>query len=89
MAVTISGGDQRLRTSTLIRGRPDRGEVQEILQGVSDGLSSPTPHQDVSTVDDAKLKMISGLLREISFVAITCNPESNCTCREKNNFLFR
>ena len=32
--------------------------------------------------------MISGLLREISFVAITWNPESNCTCREKNHFLI-
>ena len=27
----ISGGDQRLRTSTLIRDRPERGEKQEIL----------------------------------------------------------
>ena len=33
-----------------------------------------------------KLKMISGLLQEISFIAITCNPESNCTCRKKNRF---
>ena len=36
-----------------------------------------------------KLKMSFGLLREISFVAITWNPESNCTCRKKNHFLFR
>ena len=28
----ISGGDQRLRTSTLIRNRPDWGEEQDILQ---------------------------------------------------------
>ena len=35
-----------------------------------------------------KLKMTSGLLREISFVAITWNPESNCTCRKKNHFLI-
>ena len=28
--------------------------------------------------------MISGLLREISLIDITCNPESNCTCREKS-----
>ena len=52
--VKISGGDQRLRTSTLIRDRPDRGEEQEILQGESDGLSSPTRHQDDSTLDDAE-----------------------------------
>ena len=30
--------------------------------------------------------MISGLLREISFVAITRNPESNCPCQKKNHF---
>ena len=36
-----------------------------------------------------KLRMIFGLLREISFIAITWNPESNCTCREKNHFTFR
>ena len=36
-----------------------------------------------------ELKMISGLLREISYIAITWNPESNCTCRKKNHFLFR
>ena len=43
--VKVSGGDRRLRPSTLIRDRP--------------------------------------------FIAITWNPESNCTCRKKrNNFLF-
>ena len=36
-----------------------------------------------------KLKMISGLLQEILFIAITLNSESNCTCGEKNHFLFR
>ena len=35
-----------------------------------------------------RLKMISGSLQEISFIAITWNPESNCTCREKNHFRF-
>ena len=34
--VKLSGGDQRVRTSTLIRDRPDRGEEQGILQGGSD-----------------------------------------------------
>ena len=43
------GGEQRLRTSTLIRDRPERGEEQEVLRGESDGLSSPTPLQDDST----------------------------------------
>ena len=27
-------------------------------------------------------------LQETSFIAITWNPESNCTCREKHHFLF-
>ena len=54
--VKISGGDQRLRTSTLIRDRQDRGEEQEILRGESDELSSPNPLQDVSTRDDAEAK---------------------------------
>ena len=54
--VRKDGGDQRLRTSTLIRERPERGEEQEILEGESDELSSPTPHQDDSTPDDAEAK---------------------------------
>ena len=60
--VKVSGGDQRLRTSTLIRDRPERGqerevlrgEEQEILRGDSDGLSSPTSLQDDLTRDDAE-----------------------------------
>ena len=51
--VKISGGDRRLRTSTSIPDRPERGEEQEILQAESGGLSSPSPHQDDSTQDDA------------------------------------
>ena len=38
--VTISGEDQDLRTSTLIRDSPDRGEEQDHLRGESDGSSS-------------------------------------------------
>ena len=54
--VQISGGDQRLKTSTLIRDRPKRGEEREVLGGESDELSSPTPLQDDSTRDDAEAK---------------------------------
>ena len=54
--VKIFGGDQRLRTSTLIRDRPERGEEQEVLRGKSDGLSSPTPLQDDFALDDAEAK---------------------------------
>ena len=43
----LSGGDQVLRTSTLIRDSPHTGEEQGNLQGESDGPSS-TPLQDSS-----------------------------------------
>ena len=52
--VKVSGGDRRLRTSTLIRDRPERGEEQEAFRGESDGLSSPNPLQDDSALDDAE-----------------------------------
>ena len=48
--VKLSGGDRVLRTSTLIRDRPDRGEEQGNLQGKSDGSSS-TPLRDSSWND--------------------------------------
>ena len=54
--VKTCGGDRRLRPSTLIRDRPERGEEQEVLEGESVGLSSPTPLQADSTRDDAEAK---------------------------------
>ena len=54
--VKICGGEQRLRTSTLNQERLERGEEQDNLRGESDGVSSPTPHQDDSTRDDAEAK---------------------------------
>ena len=54
--VKVSGGDQRLKPSILIRDRPERGEEQKILQGKSDELDSPTDLQDVSTRDDEEAK---------------------------------
>ena len=54
--VKPSGGDQVLRTSTLIWDRPERGEEREVFRGESDGLSSPTPLQDDSPRDDAEAK---------------------------------
>ena len=54
--VKVSGGDRRLRPSILIRDRLERGEEQEVFRGEPDGLSSPTPHQDDSTLDDAEAK---------------------------------
>ena len=80
-------GDRRLRPSTLIRDHPERGEEQVVFRGESDGLSSPTPLQDGSTRDDAEAKHDFCPLREILFIVITWNSESNCTCRKKNHFL--
>ena len=51
--VKLSGGDQVLGPSTLIRDRPDRGEEQGNFQGKSDG-SSPTPFQDSSPDDGVR-----------------------------------
>ena len=76
--VKLSGGDQVDRT--------DRGEEQGNLQGESDGSSS-TPIRHLSWYDgDARNDVwcISGNF----FTAVTWNPESNCSCREKNHFLF-
>ena len=87
--VKIFGREQRLRTSTFTRDRPERREEQEILKGKSDELHSPNPLQDDSTRDDVEAKIDFWSIMENSFVAITWNPESNCSCWEKNHFLFR
>ena len=47
-------GDRRLKPSTLIKDRPERGEEHVVLRGESNGLSSPNPLQDDSTRDDAE-----------------------------------
>ena len=54
--VKIFGGEQRLRTPTLIRNRPERGEEQEILRGRSDELNSPSHLEEDSTRDDEEAK---------------------------------
>ena len=50
LTVKISGGDQRVRTSTLIQDRPNRRSKQDYLRGETDGSSS-TPRQDSSWYD--------------------------------------
>ena len=61
--VKISGGDEDLRTSTVIRDRQDRGEEQDNLVGESDGSSPPL--QDSSWY----------VFQEASFTVTTWNPE--------------
>ena len=56
MEQSKSLGGQRLRTSTLTRDRPERGEEQEILQGNSDEWYTPSHLEEDSTRDDEEAK---------------------------------
>ena len=86
--VKIFGRGQRLRTSTLTRERPERGEEQEILRGRSDELDSPTNFKTTQRRMMWKLKMTSGRSQENLFTVITWSPESNCKCRERRNISY-
>ena len=88
--VKVSDGDRRPRTSTLIRIvlNEERNKMcfeENRADSLLQTLSKMTQHGMMRKPK----KMASGLLQEISFIAITWNPESNCTCRKKNHFLFR
>ena len=50
--VQIFRKERRLRTATLTRERPERGEEQEILQGNSDEWYAQSSHEEDSTHDD-------------------------------------
>ena len=50
--ITLSGRDQELRTSTLIRERPIRGEGHEDFLGESEG-SLPPPHDSFPDASEA------------------------------------
>ena len=84
--VKFSGGDQDLRTSTLIRDHPIRGEEHEDFLGESE--RSPPQPQDSLLDLPVKHEMISGPFLETSSTAITLNRESSSTRRENNNFLY-
>ena len=60
--VKLSGGDENLRTSTVIRDRPDRGEEQGNLLGESDGLQHRFKTHRCMMV---RLEMISGPFQAI------------------------
>ena len=79
--IKTPGGDQELRTSTLIRPRPIQGEGHVDFLGESEGLMT---HFRLPV----KLYTIFGPCREASYTAITLNPESNFTRRERNHSLF-
>ena len=80
------GGDQELRTSTLIRPRPSRGEGHIDFLGELEG-SFPQPHDSLPVAGEAMNDFWS--MWEASYTAIMLNLESNFTRREKNHSLFR
>ena len=80
-----SGGDQELRTSTLIRDHPIRGEDQRIFPGESEGCP---PLLKTHFRMPVKHEMIFVPFQETSYTAITLNPESNFARREKSHSLF-
>ena len=87
--VKIFEGDLRLRPSTLIRDRSERGEKQEILQGESVEWFSPSHLQEDSTRDDEEAKNdFRTITGDSNLPSSRWNLESNCTWPKKNHFLF-
>ena len=84
--IKFVGGDQELRTPTLIRDHPIRGEDHRDFLGESEG-SAPPPPQDTSGCRWSTTWFLVHF-RKLSYTAITLNPESNFTRREKNHFLY-
>ena len=78
--VQLSRGDQILRTSTLIQVAQTEEKNRRIF-------FNPTSRLIRGMM--VMLGMISGPIQATFFTVITWNPESNCTCREKNHSLFR
>ena len=73
--VKIFGCEQRLRTSTSTRETSGTEEEQEILQGKSDELDSPTQLQDDSTRDDEEAKSnFMNYYRRILSSSSRCTP---------------
>ena len=79
------GGDQDLRTSTLVRHRPIQGESNIDFFEESEG-SLPPPQDSFPDAGEAMNDFWS--MSETSCTANTLNPESNFTLREKNHSLF-
>ena len=79
------GGDQDLRTSTLVRHRPIQGESNIDFLGESEG-SLPPPQDSFPVASEAINDFWS--MSGTSYTAITLNLESNFTRRERNHSLF-
>ena len=83
--IKTPGGDQELKTSTLIRPRPIQGESHIDFLGESEGSLPLT--QD-SFLDAGEAMNDFGPCRETSYTAIMLNHESSFTRREENHSLF-
>ena len=79
------GGDQDLRTSTLIRQRPIQGDSHIDFLGKSEG-SLPPPHDSFPDAGEAINDYWS--MPGTSYTAITLNLESSFTRRERNHSPF-
>ena len=77
--IKLSGGDQNLRTSTLIRDHPIRGESHIDFLGESEGSPPPLPHDSFPDAGEAINDF--GPCQETQFSAITLSEESNFTRR--------
>ena len=82
--IKLPGGDQDLRTSTLVRHRPIQGVILTFLENQKGLFHNLKTHFRMPV----KRWMFFGPCREASHTAITLNPESNFTRREKNRSLF-
>ena len=81
------GGDQALRTSTLILNQPVRIESHQDFLGESEGSAPPNIFKTHFWMP-VQHEMISGPFRETAYTAITLNQESNSTRRGMHHFLF-
>ena len=81
--IKTPGGDQELRTSTLVQHRPIQGESNIDFLGESE-RSLPQPYDSLPDAGEAINDFWS-----MSGNFITLNPESNFTRREKNHSLFQ
>ena len=83
--IKLLGGYQDLRTSTSIRQRPIQGKSHLDFLGESEG-SLPPPDDSFPDAGEAIIDFWSR--KETSYTAITLNPESTFTRREKKHSLF-
>ena len=83
--IKLPRGDHELRTSTLVRPRPIQGEGNIDFLGESEGFL-PQPQNSFPDAGEAINNF--GRCQESLYTAITLNPESNFTRRERNHSLF-